>query len=209
MVIPATVVFAALATAATLGILRQVLWPLRRSRSWPWVVAVLGVGVLALYRLVGTPTGLQEAASTAPQSLDEAIVQLQAELERNPAQPEGWALLARSQATVGNHAAARDAYARAVKLTPDDPALLVDAAEARALADPQRRFDAPAVAWLHHAIELQPANARATWFLGVSQRKAGQNAEAAKIGTPAGNGRRRHRAQPARADQRGARRSRP
>jgi cytochrome c-type biogenesis protein CcmH len=186
MVIPATALFAALATAVSLGVLAWVLWPLRSRRPWPWAAAVLvlGVGALALYRLVGTPAALQETAAAAPQSLDEAIVQLKAELERNPAQPEGWALLARSQATLGDHVAARDSYARAVKLTPDEPALLVDAAEARALADPQRRFDDQAVAWLRHALEVEPANARATWFLGVSQRQAGQDAEAAKTWEP-------------------------
>ncbi|MBO9717093.1 MAG: cytochrome C biogenesis protein [Pseudoxanthomonas sp.] len=186
MVIPATALFAALATAITLGVLAWVLWPLRNRHPWPWALSVLllGVGVLALYRLIGTPAGLQETAAAAPQSLDEAIVQLKAELGRNPAQPEGWALLARSQATLGDHAAARDSYAQAVKLSPDEAALLVDAAEARALADPQRRFDDQAVAWLRHAIEVEPANARATWFLGVSQRQAGQNAEAAKTWEP-------------------------
>lgn len=183
MVIPTTAVFAALATAVTLGVLVWVLWPLRRQRvlAWSVIVLVLGVGVLALYRLVGTPAALQEAATAASsQSLEDAVAQLQAELERNPNQPEGWALLARSQTALGNPIAARDAYARAVKLAPDEPALLVDAAESRALADPQRRFDDQAVAWLRHALERDPSTSRATWFLGVSQRQSGQNAEAAK-----------------------------
>ena len=183
MVIPTTAVFAALATAVTLGVLAWVLWPLRRQRALAWaaMVLVLGVGVLALYRLVGTPAALQQSAATAPsQSLEDAVLELQAELERNPNQPEGWALLARSQAALGNPIAARDAYARAVQLAPDDPALLVDAAESRALADPQRRFDEQAVAWLRRALERDLSTSRATWFLGVSQRQSGQNAEAAR-----------------------------
>jgi cytochrome c-type biogenesis protein CcmH len=182
MVIPATAVLAGLATLATLGVLAWVLWPLRRQRTAPWLalVLLLGVAVLALYRLVGTPAALQEAARAAPQSLEQAIAQLQAELERNPAQPEGWALLARSQAALGDPAAARESWARAVRLAPDEPALLVDAAESRALADPQRRFDAQAVDWLRHALALDPANSRAAWFLGVSQRQSGQHAQAAE-----------------------------
>ncbi|AKC85558.1 tetratricopeptide repeat protein [Pseudoxanthomonas suwonensis] len=180
--VSATAVFAALAAAVTLAVLAWVLWPLRGGRRWPWAgaVLVLAVGVLALYRLVGTPAALQETAGAAPQSLEQAVARLQAELERNPAQPEGWALLARSQAALGDPAAARDAYARAVQLAPDEPALLVDAAEARALADPQRRFDAQAIAWLQRAQELDPAASRATWFLGVAQRQAGEHAEAAR-----------------------------
>ncbi|WP_372013168.1 tetratricopeptide repeat protein [Pseudoxanthomonas sp. 10H] len=186
MVIPTTAVFAALATAIALGVLGWVLWPLRRRGPWPWtaVVLLLGVGALAMYRLVGTPAGLQQAAAVAPQSLDAAVAELKAELERNPAQPEGWALLARSQAALGDPVAAREAYARAVQLAPDEPDLLVDAAESRALADPQRRFDAEAVAWLQHAIARQPGHPRATWFLGISQRQAGNHAEAARTWEP-------------------------
>lgn len=176
-----TAIFAALATALTLGVLGWVLWPLWRRPRGPLLASTLALGlaVLALYRLVGTPAALQEAALAAPQTLEQAVVQLAGELQRNPAQPEGWALLGRSQAALGDHAAARDAYARAVQLAPDQPALLVDAAEARALADPQRRFDEQAVAWLRKALELHPGHSRATWFLGVWQRQSRQPAEAA------------------------------
>ena len=77
-------------------------------------------------------------------------------------------------------AGARDTYARAVQLAPDEPSLLVDAAESRAQADPQRRFDDQAVQWLKHALQLQPGHPRAGWFLGVWQRQSGQPAEAAR-----------------------------
>ena len=116
MVNTPTALFAALATLATLGVLGWVLWPLAARRRLPWAAAVLalGVAVLALYRLVGTPAALQETARATPQSLEQAVTQLKDELQRNPNQPEGWALLARSQAALGNSAAARDSYARAV-----------------------------------------------------------------------------------------------
>lgn len=178
-------IFAALATAVTLGVLGWVLWPLWRRPRGPLLAAtlVLGLAVLGVYRLVGTPAALHESALEAPQNLEEAVARLAAELERNPAQPEGWALLARSQAALGNHAAARDAYARALQLAPGEPSLLVDAAEARALADPQRRFDEQAVAWLQEALQLHPGHPRATWFLGVWQRQSRRPAEAAETWT--------------------------
>lgn len=182
MVIPAGAVFATLATAVTIGVLVWVLWPLWRARPWPLAAAVLAlaVSVLALYRVVGTPAALEQTARAAPQSLEDAVAQLRAELERNPNQPEGWALLARSQAALGDAAGARDTYARAVQLAPDEPSLLVDAAESRAQADPQRRFDDQAVQWLKRALQLQPGHPRAGWFLGVWQRQSGQPAEAAR-----------------------------
>ncbi|MBB6064585.1 cytochrome c-type biogenesis protein CcmH [Pseudoxanthomonas broegbernensis] len=177
----ATALFAAIATLLTLGVLAWVLWPLWRRPRWPLLASTLALGlaVLALYRLAGTPAALQETALEAPQSLEQAIARLAEELQRNPNQPEGWALLARSQSARGDHAAARDAYARAAQLAPDEPSLLVDAAEARALADPQRRFDEQSVAWLRHALELHPGHPRATWFLGVWQRQSRLPAEAA------------------------------
>lgn len=54
----------------------------------------------------------------------------------------------------------------------------------RALAAPERRFDAEGVAMLRHAIELQPMHQRARWFLGIAQRQASQPAEAARTWEP-------------------------
>ncbi|HET6397027.1 MAG TPA: cytochrome C biogenesis protein, partial [Pseudoxanthomonas sp.] len=106
------------------------------------------------------------------------------ELQRNPAQPDGWALLARSRAALGDDAGARDAFARAVQLAPDEPGLLVDAAEARARAHPQRLFDEQAVGWLRRALELEPGHPRATWFLGVWLRQTRRPDEAAATWEP-------------------------
>src|SRR5690606_30197441 len=157
-----------------------VLRPLARRGAVAAGLVALCAGTVALYLLVGTPEALRQPASVAePESLEEAVAQLATELERNPAQPEGWALLARSQAAMGNAAAARDSYARALEFAPDEPDLLVDAAEARALAHPQRLFDEQSMAWLQRARQVRPDHARAGWFIGVAQRQAGLNAEAA------------------------------
>ena len=191
MVISSTAVFIVLAALASLAVLGWVLRPVWREQKGAWIggTVLLAVAALALYRLVGTPAALQPPpaqaqastpAAATPQSLEEAVAQLRAELERNPSQPEGWALLARSLTAMGDQDSARDAYAFAVKLDPNQPTLLVEAAESRAMADPQRRFDEQAVAWLRRALELEPGHQRGTWFLGVSQRQAQQPAEAAK-----------------------------
>ena len=192
MVISSTAVFAVLAALVSLVVLAWVLRPVWRGQKGAWIggTVLLAVATLALYRLVGTPAALQPppaqahasplAAAGTPKSLEEAVAQLRAELERNPNQPEGWALLARSLTAMGDADSARDAYALAIKLDPNQPTLLVEAAESRAMADPQRRFDEQAVTWLRRALELEPGHQRGTWFLGVSQRQAQQPAEAAK-----------------------------
>jgi len=173
------------ATAAVLAALvfGAVLWPLRRSRGGAPLLAVavlaLGVAAAALYALVGTPRALQAQNREAPRNLEDGVAQLQAALAKDPGRAEGWALLARSQMSLGRPNEAAAAFARAVQLAPDEAQWLVQAAEARALATPQRQFDAQGVAWLQHALQVEPNNERAAWFLGIAQRQRGQHAEAA------------------------------
>jgi cytochrome c-type biogenesis protein CcmH len=167
--------------------------PLRRAspRSWLVVVATVPLLSVGLYQLLGTPVALDpsvravaaaqggDATQVDPAQFAEAIAQLRAELERNPQQPEGWALLARSLSVQGDAAGARDAYAKALELVPDEPALMVEVAQASAQAHPQHLFDDAALALLERAAALQPANQRARWFIGVAQRQRGLHADAA------------------------------
>lgn len=183
----AATAFVAAAFAAVVAL------PLRKRslRMYAAVVAVFPVLALALYQILGTPAALdpaarapvavatEEAGHADPAAFAAAVAQLRAELESNPAQPDGWPLLARSLAMQGDFAGARDAFAKALELVPDDPGLLVDAAQAGAQAHPQNLFDEAAIAQLQRAIALQPENQRARWFIGVSQRQRGLPAEAA------------------------------
>lgn len=183
-------VFVIAAAVLALGTLAYVLRPLwatgasGRPLVGAALVAVLAMTTALLYALVGTPNALDPAQRAAPQTLAEAVTQLEAELERDPNQVEGLRLLGRSYTALQRRADARDAFARAIKLAPDDPDLLVEAAEARAMANAGNRFDADAVALLRAALALQPMHQRGRWFLGIAQRQAGQPAEAAKTWEP-------------------------
>lgn len=173
---------AAALVLVTLALVTRPLW-----RPHPAVGAAMTVSLAMatalLYFIVGTPAALDPAQRTPPTTMDAAIAQLRAELERDPAQPEGWRILARAYASEGRTAEALDAYAQALRLAPDAD-VLTEAAETRARADANRRFDAEAVAMLRRALELQPAHQRARWFLGIAQRQAGQPAEAARTWEP-------------------------
>ncbi|WP_417473417.1 tetratricopeptide repeat protein [Luteimonas mephitis] len=180
-------VFVAIAVLLAVVVFAAVLWPLwRESRGVAFgAVLVLSVAALGIYTLVGTPAAIDApAAAATPRSMEEAVVQLEAELERHPERADGWQLLARSYEMLDRRPEARDAYARALKLTPDDPDLLVQAAQARLFADPGKKIDAEAVAMLQRALELQPQQQRAQWFLGVWQRQEGRPAEAAQTWEP-------------------------
>lgn len=178
------VVIAVLLALVVFGVVLRPLWRESRGLVLGGFVA-LGLATFALYRLMGTPAATEQVAANAlPTTLGEAILQLQAELERNPNQPQGWLLLGKSLASEGRLAESSDALARAVKLLPDDPDLLVEAAQSRLYASSERKLDPQAIAWVRHALSIQPGHQRATWLLGISQRQAGQPAEAAKTWEP-------------------------
>jgi cytochrome c-type biogenesis protein CcmH len=177
-------VCASVLVLVVLGLLLRPL--LRESRGIAAAFAVgIAVAALSLYFVVGTPAALKPQAAVAmPETLDDAIKQMRAELAKNPNQPEGWRLLGQALSNTQRPAEARDAFAHAAKLAPQEPDVLVEAAQARALAEPDRTFDAQAIALLQQALQVQPQHQRARWFLGIAQRQAGQNAEAARTWEP-------------------------
>ncbi len=180
-----TILFAAIASVVTLVVLAVVLRPLWPRRGSTLVmVAALALVAFGLYRVLGTPAALDPAALEAPDTLQGAIAQLEQRLQQDPDQAEGWRLLGQAYAAAQQPEKSRDAYAHAAQLSPDDPDVLVEAAESRALAAPGHRFDDKAVAMLQHALQQQPQHQRARWFLGIAQRQSGDNAKAAATWEP-------------------------
>ena len=179
--------FAILAIGLTLAVLLAVLSPLWRNARALVLggVAMMGIATFALYRLVGTPAALQPDATAAmPATLDDAVAQLEAELKENPNEPEGWRLLGKSYAAQERFAESQQAFERAVQLLPGDADLLVESAQARLFNHPQKKLDATAVQLLEQALQINPAQQRGRWFMGVAQRQNGQPAEAAKTWEP-------------------------
>ena len=173
--------FIAAALALGLAVLVPAFWPLIRRR--PTIGGILAgaalVLVSSLYLLVGTPAALDPANVRTPDTLAGAVQRLEAELARKPAQPDGWRLLADAYRAQGRVADSARAFGQAVRYSPRDSDLLAQAAEARALASPDRRFDAEAMAYLRRALAAEPTHQRSRWFMGVAQRQAGKAADAA------------------------------
>ena len=178
--------FVPVAIALTLAAIVFVLKPLWQGsrRLFAGIALTLALTTFGLYSLVGNPAGLDPEVVAGAETLGQAITQLEEKLKTHPEQAEGWRLLGRAYTAEQRFSQARDAYMRAARLTPDDPETLVEAAESRAMADPQRRFDAEAVSMLQRALQLQPQQQRGRWFLGIAQRQAGKHADAAATWQP-------------------------
>lgn len=138
----------------------------------------------ALYLHLGTPAALDPAMVRAPTTLADARAQLERKLAETPDDAEGWRLLGRAYVAENKATDAARAYAEAAKRAPHDADILTEAAEARAMADKDRRFDNTAIAQLEQAIAIEPMHQRARWFLGISLRQAGESARAAEVWAP-------------------------
>lgn len=149
------------------------------------IAAALPALAVGLYLQVGTPAALDPEAATrqiaAPATVEEAIAALEARLEAEPSDLEGWVLLGRSRRAQEQFAQAEAALERAYTLAPDDAEILIDYAEAKALAGPQRRIEGESLALLERARSMDPDNARARWLLGVAAMQADRPAEAAQL----------------------------
>src|SRR5439155_5626031 len=93
------------------------------------VAGLLPAAALAVYFAVGAPAAINSPAAVAASGSHDsaevaaAVEQLKARLDRDPEHPEGWTLLARTLIRLERLAEARDAYARAIALKPDEPPL--------------------------------------------------------------------------------------
>ncbi|GAB2517535.1 tetratricopeptide repeat protein [Lysobacter humi (ex Lee et al. 2017)] len=179
-------VFVALALTLALAVLVLGLAPLlRRGRALgPVLVISALLATAGLYLTIGTPAALDPSVREAPKTLAGAVSRLEAELARDPRQPEGWQLLADGYRAQGRSADAARAYDQALRHGRRTPDLLAQAAEARALASAERRFDATATALLDEALRIDPMHERSRWFLGVAYRQAGRPADAARTWEP-------------------------
>ena len=177
--------FALIAAAATLIAFAVVLRPLWRAKPRSAAIVIVGLTLSAagLYQLIGSPIALDASMVKRPDTIEEALSQLERSRDRFP-DHEGWVMLATAYARVGKPEQAREAWEEVLKRAPDDANFLAAAAEARAQVHPQRRFDAKAVEYLRHALKNTPDHQRARFFLGIALRQQNKPAEAAAIWEP-------------------------
>jgi cytochrome c-type biogenesis protein CcmH len=173
--------FAAAAAVLCAAVLAPLLLTRGARRTGAMLALALPALAIGVYALVGTPAALDPVNVEVPTTLEDAIVQLERRLADEPASVEGWVLLGRSRMAQERFADARDAFAKAHALLPDEPDLAVEYADAQMRAASDGRFPDAATALLEGVVARDPRHQRALFYLGAQRFQAGQPAEAAAL----------------------------
>lgn len=117
------------------------------------------------------PAASASTADVAPHQADSAqmaamLTQLAARLERQPDDPDGWAMLARSYAVTQQHDKAVPAFRKAAALRPADAVLLADFADSLAMSQ-QRRLSGEPIELVRRALKIAPDNVKALSLAGT------------------------------------------
>jgi cytochrome c-type biogenesis protein CcmH len=153
------------------------LW--QKSRALAIAIALLlTVAAGGLYWFKGAPVALEPKNVKPPETIAEAIAQLERLTAADPDNAADQLTLARAYMAAQRFADASNAYARADDLLPPEAQVPVEHAEALLRASPDRRFPPEAVEMLKGALARDPDNQRALFFMGLHERMRGHHAEA-------------------------------
>jgi cytochrome c-type biogenesis protein CcmH len=132
-------------------------------------IAAVSVGVATLKPKTATPD-----EQAAPQTLDQAIAEVEAKVKANPNDAQGWVTLGRGFVQAERFGEAATAYRRAAQLTPANAESWSDLGEALVMAaggnvppDAKTAFTT--------ALDRDPKNVRARYFMAVAKDITGDH----------------------------------
>jgi cytochrome c-type biogenesis protein CcmH len=124
-----------------------------------------------------------QAPGAAPKNLPPMVLKmvgrLEARLKEQPNDPQGWARLARSYQVLGRQDDARQAYARAYELAPDDTQV-VSAYAGFLMSSSPSHMSAQTIAVFRRLHALEPKHPGALWALGFAAYQEKHFAQAVK-----------------------------
>jgi cytochrome c-type biogenesis protein CcmH len=152
------------------------------SNAGVWSAAIVGamvpIAAVVLYLLLGDPGAFSPQAREAvakadgghdftPAQIDEMVTKLTAKLEKEPANVEGWVVLARTYYYQRRFPEAASAFAKAVALAPDAPDLLADYADTLGAAQGGTLEGKP-LELVNRALKLDPTHWKALALAGTA-----------------------------------------
>jgi cytochrome c-type biogenesis protein CcmH len=144
------------------------------------------LGALAVYLPLGRPDApaqplasrqLDQERNAPPEDVLAAMENLRRQLDENPGDAQGWAILGRAYAKMGRLDAASDALRKAVALSPDDPDLLGAHGEVLIGANGGIVTEEARAAY-DRVLEKRPEDPRARFYAGLARFQAGDLTEA-------------------------------
>jgi len=137
------------------------------------VIMILPIIAIPLYLKLGTPNLSSATAPPEHMTAVEMIKQLEARIEQAPQDPEPRLWLARVHMVGARYAEAVKVFEELNALAPDQPAIMLQFADALAMTHNGTIGD-KALGLIHRAIELEPANVTGLWLAGVAADQAGK-----------------------------------
>jgi cytochrome c-type biogenesis protein CcmH len=134
-----------------------------------------------LYLWIGNPVATDPLAQSQQPALTEQdiqnmVEQLATRLEKDPNNPEGWQMLARSYAAMQRFPEATKAYKKALELNPNNAELTIDYADFLAYQNQSAKGEPMRL--ILRALELDPSNIKALALAGTAYYEEGQFAKA-------------------------------
>lgn len=151
------------------------------KRTMVAVGLIVPIAATALYLLIGNPASMTETSAhqqaANPQELERMVVALAQKLEKEPNNPQGWAMLARSYKVMGRTVEAEKAFERAGAFIDDDAQMLASYADVVASNAGGSLAGKPAML-IQKALKADPENPMALWLSGTADLEAKNYAQA-------------------------------
>jgi len=120
------------------------------------------------------------SADGGPGSLETLLPQLEARLQENPDDLQGWTLLSRTYMNIQAYDKAEAALLEVNRLDEGNPEFIVMLAESIALQDGGNLIGEPQ-SLINDALAIEPENQRGRLLLGLSYQQSGQHEEAIEL----------------------------